>query len=208
MRGEAMEHPTSSELTVLLRRWSGGDSSALAELTPIVYTQLRSLADGYLRRERPDHTLQPTALIHEAYIRLLDQHQSFESRRQFFGVAAHLMRMILVDHARAHRREKRGGRLHKVPIEEIDVLSNDRGIDLLALDEALDKLADFDPRKSKAVELRYFGGLSVEETAEILDISIATVRRELRFAESWICKNIAPRMSDADAIRRSTRYDE
>ena len=186
-----MQSPTTSQLTVLLRRWSSGDASAINELTPVVYSQLRSLADGYLRRERPDHTLQPTALIHEAYIRLLDQHQSFESRHQFFGVAAHLMRMILVDHARAHRREKRGGGAEKIPLDGLEISSNDRSIDLLALDEALDKLATFDPRKSQAVELRYFAGMSVEETAAALGISVATLRRELRFAENWLCRSLA-----------------
>jgi RNA polymerase sigma factor (TIGR02999 family) len=181
---------SSESLTLLLRRWSSGDASALEELTPIVYSQLRLLADGYMRHERPDHTLQPTALIHEAYLRLVDQSQPFESRRQFYGVAAHLMRMILVDHARAHRTARRGAGAQKLPLESVELFSEQRGVDLLALDEALDRLSAFDERKARAIELRYFAGMSVEETAELLEISIATLRRELRFAENWLCRHL------------------
>src|SRR5262245_35604830 len=153
-----------ASLTLLLRRWSSGDASALNEITPLVYGQLRMLADGYLRRERPDHTLQPTALIHEAYLRLVDQNQPFESRKQFYGVAAHLMRMILVDHARARGAFKRGNGAHKVPLENVGLISAERGVDLLALNEVLERLMAFDERKARAVELRYFAGMSVEET--------------------------------------------
>jgi len=181
---------SSAALTVLLRRWSSGDASALEELTPIVYSQLRVLADGYMRHERPDHTLQPTALVHEAYLRLVDQSQPFESRRQFYGVAAHLMRMILVDHARAHRTAKRGSGAQKLPLESVELFSEQRGVDLLALDEVLDQLAAFDERKARAIEFRYFAGMSVEETAELLAVSVATLRRELRFAENWLCRHL------------------
>ena len=177
-------------LTILLRRWSAGDDSALNEITPLVYSQLRVLAEGYLRRERPDHTLQPTALIHEAYLRLIDQTQTFESRRQFYGVAAHLMRIVLTDHARAHRAAKRGSGGQKLSLEDVELFSPSRGIDLLALDEALARLTAFDERKSRAVELRYFAGMAIEEIAEVLDISVATVRRELRFAENWLCRQL------------------
>ena len=156
-----------------------------------------------MRRERPDHTLQPTALIHEAYIRLVDQHQSFESRRQFYGVAAHLMRLILVDHARTNRAAKRGGHMQKLPLESVEPFAEQRGTDLLALDEALDRLAAFDERKSRAVELRYFGGLSAEEIAEILNVSAATVRRELRFAENWLCRQLSEPVSDSSTHSRS-----
>jgi RNA polymerase sigma factor (TIGR02999 family) len=142
-----------------------------------------------MRRE-PDHTLQPTALIHEAYLRLIDQNQPFESRRQFYGVAAHLMRMILVDHARTRQTAKRGSGAQKLPLESAELFSEQRGIELLALDEVLDRLSDFDERKARAIELRYFAGMSVEETAELLDVSVATLRRELRFAENWLCRHL------------------
>jgi RNA polymerase sigma factor (TIGR02999 family) len=180
---------SSQQVTLLLQRWNAGDESALRDLTPLVYDELRRLADGYLRRERPDHTLQPTALIHEAYLRLIDQNQSFDSRKHFYGVAAHLMRMILVDHARSRRAGKRGGG-EKVALDGVNLFSPERHIDLLALDEALDRLAKFDERKSRAIELRYFGGLGVEESAEALEISVATMRRELRFAENWLFRQI------------------
>jgi RNA polymerase sigma-70 factor, ECF subfamily len=181
---------SSQQVTLLLQRWNQGDESALGELTPLVYDELRRLADGYLRRERPDHTLQPTALIHEAYLRLVDQNQDFDSRKHFYGVAAHLMRTILVDHARSRRADKRGGGGDKVPLDGVELFSSGRGIDFLALDEALDRLAKFDQRKSRAIELRYFGGLGVEESAEALAISVATMRRELRFAESWLFREL------------------
>lgn len=177
-------------VTLLLRKWGEGDPSALRDLTPLVYHELRLLADSCLRRERPDHTLQPTALIHEAYLRLVDQSQAFESRKHFYGVAAHLMRNILVDHARSRGADKRGGGAEKLPLEAAKLLAPQRDIDLLALDEALTRLAAFDERKSRAVELRYFGGLGVEEAADVLGISIATFRRELRFAENWLFREL------------------
>jgi RNA polymerase sigma-70 factor (ECF subfamily) len=188
---------SSQQVTLLLQRWNDGDESALRDLTPLVYDELRRLADGYLRRERPDHTLQPTALIHEAYLRLIDQNQNFDSRKHFYGVAAHLMRMILVDHARSRRAGKRGSGGEKVPLDGVNLFSPERDIDVLALDEALDRLAKFDERKSRAIELRYFGGLGVEESAEALEISVATIRRELRFAENWLFRQLTKNVSDS-----------
>jgi RNA polymerase sigma-70 factor, ECF subfamily len=179
-------------ITRLLMDWTGnGNAQALEELTPIVYGELRKLALSYLRRERSDHTLQPTALIHEAYLRLVDQNvPQWRSRSHFFGVAAQLMRQILVDHARARSAAKRGGGHHKLSLDAGVQYSDDRPEELVALDDALTDLAKLDPRKAKVVELRYFGGLSVEETAEALGVSVATVGRELRFAEAWLHKLI------------------
>lgn len=180
-----------ADITLLLRRWSEGDRSALDELTPLVYSELRLLAGGYLRRERFEHTLQPTELVHEAYCRLAGQKQSFETRRQFYGVAAHLMRLILLDHARTRGAQKRGGELDRVSIEDVDVCSEERGANVLAMDEALCRLAAFDERKSKAVELRFFGGLRLEEVAGTLGVSVPTVVRELRLAQAWLHKELA-----------------
>src|SRR5439155_14295732 len=154
---------SSSSVTLLLRRWSNGDSSALDELTPLVYHELRLIAEGYLKRERPGHTWQPTELIHEAYLRLVDQNQKFESRRQFYGVAAHLMRMILVDHARSRGAVKRGSGGERVSLDDVHLFTPERGADVLALDQALERLAAMDERKGRAIELRFFGGLSLEE---------------------------------------------
>lgn len=177
--------PDTHEVTRLLREWAEGNQQALDELMPRVYAELRQLAARYLRHERPEHTLQPTALVHEAYLRLVDQGSpSFQNRSHFFGVAAHLMRQILVDHARRRQAGKRAGR--KVSLDEAVTLAPDRGGALLALDEALSKLQEFDDRKCRAVELRYFGGLKVEEIARALDVSPATVQRDLRMAEAWL----------------------
>jgi RNA polymerase sigma factor (TIGR02999 family) len=186
-----MDAPPATSLTLLLKRWSDGDSSALDEITPIVYRELRLLADCYLRRERSGHTLQPTELIHEAYLRLVDQRQKFQSRRQFYGVAAHLMRMILVDHARSKGRVKRGSGAERVALDDVVLFAPERGEDLLAIDEALERLAAFDERKSKAIELRFFGGMSLEEVAETLGVSVPTVVRELRLAETWLYRELA-----------------
>ncbi|MBS1826790.1 MAG: sigma-70 family RNA polymerase sigma factor [Acidobacteria bacterium] len=182
----------SENITRLLMDWtSKGDEAALEALTPVVYGELRKLALSYLRRERSDHTLQPTALIHEAYLRLVDQNvPQWRSRSHFFGVAAQLMRQILVDHARARSAAKRGGGEAKLSLDQGFQYSEERSEQLVALDDALTDLAKLDARKSKVVELRYFGGLSVEETAEALGISVATVGRELRFAEAWLHKLI------------------
>ncbi|MBL8178062.1 MAG: sigma-70 family RNA polymerase sigma factor [Bryobacterales bacterium] len=180
------------DITRLLRDWTGNaNPAALEQLTPIVYSELRKLALSYLRRERSDHTLQPTALIHEAYLRLVDQNvPAWRSRSHFFGVAAQLMRQILVDHARARSAGKRGGGEARLSLDAGLQYSEERSAELVALDDALTDLAKLDPRKAKVVELRYFGGLSVEETAEALHVSVATVGRELRFAEAWLHKLI------------------
>jgi RNA polymerase sigma factor (TIGR02999 family) len=173
------------EVTLLLAKWANGNQQALDDLTPLVYRELRQLAASYLRKERQGHTLQPTALVHEAYVRLVDQtNPTWQSRSHFFGVAARLMRQILVDHARRKRAGKRAG--IKVPLEEAVSFQRERGRDLIALDGGLIALEKIDPRKCKAVELRYFGGLSMDEIAQTLDVSTITVRRDLRMAEAWL----------------------
>ena len=172
-------------VTLLLVEWGKGNPQALEELTPMVYSELRKLAASYLRKERPDHTLEPTALVHEAYLRLVGQEiVNWESRSHFFGVAARLMRQILVDHARRLRAGKRAGR--KVSLEDTVSLTQGRSANLTALDDALTLLEKFDARKCKVVELRYFGGLEVEEISQALEVSPVTVRRDLKVAESWL----------------------
>lgn len=173
------------DVTQLLLDWSKGDQSALDKLMPVVYDELRQLARRYMSRERPDHTLQVTALIHEAYLRLVNQKRArWQNRAQFFGIAAQLMRRILVDHARCRNFQKRGGQ--KLPLDEALALSANRSKDVLALDEALQRLASIDPRKSRVVELRYFGGLTLEEIADTLNISAPTVMRDWRLAKAWL----------------------
>jgi RNA polymerase sigma factor (TIGR02999 family) len=170
-----------------LRNWREGDDSARDQLMGIVYEELRKQAARYLRRERPDHTLQPTALVHEAYIQLIDQSRvNWESRAHFFGAAARLMRRILVDHARAHQAEKRGGGEDKLALDEAIGVSEARDVNILALNDALDELARMDAQQSHIVELRYFGGLSIEETAAVIGVSPATVKREWSMAKSWL----------------------
>jgi len=173
------------DVTRLLAEWAGGNRQALDDLTPMVYRELRQLAASNLRKERQGHTLQPTALVHEAYIRLVDQkNPNWQNRSHFFGVAAHLMREILVDHARKRQAGKRAG--HKVSLEEAVSFHHERSRDLVALDNGLCALEKLDPRKCKAVELRYFAGLSIDEIAQALDVSPVTVRRDLRMAEAWL----------------------
>lgn len=175
------------DVTLLLAQWAKGSQQALDELTPLVYEELRQLAASYLRKERQGHTLQPTALVHEAYLRLVDQsNPTWQNRSHFFGVAARLMRQILVDHARRKQAGKRAGSRVKVSLEEALSFQDERGRDLVALDSGLNALEKLDPRKCKAVELRYFGGLSMEEIAQALDVSPVTVRRDLRMAEAWL----------------------
>lgn len=177
-------------VTRMLVDWRAGDQAALDRLTPVVYHELHRLAAAYLRRERPDHTLQPTALIHEAYLRLIDQSvPAFNSRAHFFGVAAHLMRQILVDFARAHRATKRGSG-NKVEIDEARHLTAAPSDDLLDLHESIERLAAVDARKARVVELRYFGGLSREEVAEALGLTLATVKRDLSLAEAWLRRDM------------------
>jgi len=173
------------EVTRLLAEWAKGNQQALEDLTPLVYRELRQLAAGYLRRESPGHTLQPTALVHEAYLRLVDQKSpDWEGRSHFFGIAAHLMRQILVDHARKRQAGKRA--MLKVSLEEAVSFQPEQSRDLVALDSGLRALEKLDPRKCKTVELRYFGGLSMDEIAQTLEVSPVTVRRDLRMAEAWL----------------------
>jgi RNA polymerase sigma-70 factor, ECF subfamily len=175
------------EVTQLLAEWSGGDESALAELLPLVERELHRLAHHYMSRERAGHTLQTTALINEAYLRLAHgKHSHFQSRAHFFAAAANLMRQIMVDHARARQSAKRGGGLPKVSLDEAALVSDGRAAELLALDEALEELARADPRKGRVVELRYFGGLSVEETAAVLKVHPNTVLNDWREARAWL----------------------
>ena len=186
-----MDAPDREDVTRLLIDWSNGDPVALDQLMPMVYSELRSLASRYLRRERVDHTLQPTALVNEAYLRLVDQRSvRWQNRAHFFGVAAQMMRRILVDHAKSHHRAKRGGGARKVSLDEAIGVTDDRAAGLVVLDEALTRLAEFDDRKSRIVELRYFGGLSVEETAEVLEVSVNTVMRDWKLARAWLYNEI------------------
>jgi len=181
------------EITQLLLRWSQGDQAALDQLMPVVYDELHKLADGYLRRERPDHTLQPTALINETYLRLVKQDfPEWQSRRHFYGVAAQLMRQILVDYARSRAADKRGGGDQKYSLDESLSFSDERAADLVALDDALVALATFDERKVRIIELRYFGGLSLEETAAELGLSVATIGHEMRLARAWLRREMNP----------------
>lgn len=189
-----MDSPISdnaNQITEQLIAWSNGDQAALGQLIPVVYQELRRMADRFLRHEAPGHTLQPTALVHEAWLRLIDQTRvNWQNRAQFFGVAAQMMRRILVDHAKTKHREKRGGDAVKLSLDEIINLSEDRAADLVALDEALNSLGNFDPRKCSVVELRYFGGLSVEETAEVLEVSADTVMRDWKLAKAWLYQQL------------------
>jgi len=182
-----MSTPVETEVSQLLIEWGRGDQEALDRLMPLVYDELRRLASRHLRRERPDHTLQTTALVHEAYLALVGQRQAnWQNRAQFFAIAAQLMRRILVDYARSQQAAKRGGDYLKVSLDEAAALPDKKSADLLALDEALDRLANLDPQQSRVVELRIFGGLSVEETAEALGISPRTVKREWSMARAWL----------------------
>ena len=175
-------------ITQLLVRWNGGDSTALDELMPLVQSELRRLAGNYLRRERPGHTLQPTALVNEAYLRLIDQKKAnWQNRAQFYGIAAQLMRRILVDHARQHNAAKRGGSdQQRLSITSAHDVSDKPNLDLLALHEALEELATVDPQQSRIVELKFFGGLSIEETAEVMKLGHATIERDWKMARAWL----------------------
>jgi len=188
----AAEHTVdgSKDITQILLKWSDGDNSALEELMPLVYDELRRLAVRYLRHERANHTLQPTALVNEAYLRLVDQQKvEWQGRAQFFGLAARLMRNILVDHARSRQTAKRGGENYQVSFD-----SNQTGVkpqlEFLAVHEALERLAMFDPQKARIVELRFFGGLSIEETSEVLHIGHATVERDWKLARAWLRREL------------------
>ena len=179
--------PSPNQVTGLLEAWSHGDKAALDKLTPLVYNELRRLAHHYMSRERAGHTLQTTALVNEAYVRLVDQKNvQWQSRAHFFAVAAQVMRHILIDHARTRGRVKRGGEAQRVSLEDAETMSAERAAELLALEEALIEMEKIDARRSKVVELRYFGGLNIEETAEILGISPETAKRDWRIARAWL----------------------
>jgi len=175
------------EITQLLINWRHGEKAALDQLMPLVYEELRRLARAFMGKERPNHTLQTSALINEAYLRLVDQDEpNWQNRAHFFAVAAQIMRHILVDHARGYGYEKRGAGAQKVGLDEVTVLSAERARELVALDEALTNLATVDPRKSRIIELRFFGGLNIPETAEVMELSPTTVQREWRAAKAWL----------------------
>ena len=183
--------PDTPEITRLLEAWSSGDPDAAEQVLPLVYDELKAIARNYFRRERRDHTLQATALVHEAWVRLVESSGArFESRSHFVGLLAHVMRRVLVDHARGHNRAKRGGQAARVTLVESDAVVGPE-IELMELDEALDRLAGMDPRRAKIVELRFFGGLSIDETAEALDISPKTVTRQWRLARAWLHRRLA-----------------
>jgi RNA polymerase sigma-70 factor (ECF subfamily) len=184
------DDPTGRDVSVLLRAWSGGDQSALEKLTPIVYGELHRLAGRYMKRERPGHSLQTTALVNEAYMRLVGYtRMRWQDRAHFFAVAAQVMRRILVEHARRHNL-KRGGDVPHVSLDEASLVGADDVVDLVALDDAMTALARLDPRKVRVVEMRFFGGLSVEETAEVLGVSPVTVKRDWRAAKAWLYREL------------------
>ena len=180
------------DVTLMLKKVSAGDPDAVSKLVPVLYDELRRLAAYYLRRERSDHTLQPTALVHEAYIRLVDQREAgWKNRNHFFNVAAQVMRRVLMDHARKHQTLKRGGGgLAKVTLEDAVVLCEQNSAELVALDGLLTRLSTIDPQQARVVELRFFGGMSVEETAELMSISPATVKREWAVAKAWFAREL------------------
>jgi RNA polymerase sigma factor (TIGR02999 family) len=187
-----MEQRPASEITQLLRGWREGDRGALDTLLPLVYKELRRLAHFHLRKERPDHTLQSAALVHEAYCRLVGQSPpELENRTHFFAVAAQLMRQILVDHARRHRAAKRGGSICKLSLDDATILPERKDADVLAVDDALKALAEIDPRQSRVVELRFFAGLSLEEISDVMGIAPATVQRDWTAARAWLHREIS-----------------
>lgn len=191
-----MARDSSEPITELLERWRSGDQVALDALVPLVYKELRQIAHHYLQRERTDHTLQSTALVHEAYVRLVGHNTpAWQGRAHFFGVAARVMRQILVEYARGHRAAKRGGDVGKVTLEEGLQAAKPLNPDVIMLDDALKSLADLDPQQSQIVELRFFAGLSIEDTSEVLGVSPATVSREWTSARAWLHREISRRPS-------------
>ncbi|HEX7708808.1 MAG TPA: sigma-70 family RNA polymerase sigma factor [Thermoanaerobaculia bacterium] len=185
--------PNTADVTELLVNWSRGDKAALDRLMPLIYEEMRRIAARYLRNERSEHTLQPTALVNEAYMRLVGQKDvSWQNRAHFLGVSAEIMRRILVDHARRRQAEKRGGGVDLVTLDDQIDWPDQKDLSLLALDDALTLLSELDPQQSKVVELRFFGGLSVEETGEALGISATTVKREWRMARAWLLRQLQP----------------
>jgi len=183
--------PNDEPITVLLHKFAAGDKSAIDRLVPLLYPELRKLARSYMRNENVGHTLQPTALVHQAYMRLVKQDQpDFRSRAHFLGVAAHIMRQILIDHARTRDAEKRGGRAARLSLEGVDIASAGRPPLILAIDAALAELARTDALKVRLIEMRFFGGLTAEESAEVLNIPVAEVRRHLRVAQAWLLREL------------------
>jgi RNA polymerase sigma factor (TIGR02999 family) len=192
------KHMSAPDVTQLLHQWSNGNRLALDNLTPVVYDELRRLAGIYLSRERSDHTLQATALVHEAYMKLVDQKNvRWQNRAHFFGIAAQMIRRILVDHARGVRAAKRGGGAMALSLDEALGVSEKRDLEIEALDDALEALARIDPQQARVVELRFFTGLSIEETAEVLGISDSTVKRDWVSAKAWLFRELSRRKSEA-----------
>lgn len=192
MRREKKTTMEMPDVTMLLDNWSKGDQNALDQLTPVVYDELRRLAASYMRRERQDHTLQSTALVNEAYLKLVDQKNVvWQNRAHFFGIAAQMIRRILVDHARAHKAEKRGGGAGVLSLDEAIGVPEKRDIEILSLNDALTRLSELDPQQGRIVELRFFTGLSIEETAEVVGVSPATVKREWAAARAWLFREIS-----------------
>ena len=186
-----MTETSQSDVTQILRDWSGGDGDAPERLMPLVYCELRRQARSYLSRERGSHTLQPTALVHEAYLKLVDQTRvNWQNRAHFYGIAANMMRRVLIDHARALAAGKRGGEAVRVSVDDIQIPVEERAASFLALDEALDALAKFDERKAKVVEMRFFGGLNDDEIAEVLGVTDRTVQRDWRSARLWLLREL------------------
>src|SRR5664280_2100079 len=197
--------PPADEISTLLRAWSDGDHAALDKLTPIVYHELHRLAGRYMHRERPGHSLQTTALVNEAYMRLVDyRRMQWQDRAHFFAVSAQLMRRILVEHARRHN-QKRGGDVRHVLLDEAAVMTGKRPADLVALDDAMNALERFDPRKVRVVEMRFFGGLNLEETAAVLQVSAVTVRRDLRTAKAWLHRELTGSADDGPGTVEADR---
>jgi RNA polymerase sigma factor (TIGR02999 family) len=182
---------SSTDVTLLLKRHTDGDPEALSQLIPFIYDELHRLASLYLRRERPEHTLQTTALVHEAYLRLVDQTQvSWSNRNHFFAVAAQTMRRVLVDYARRHGAFKRGSALARISLEKAALFAKNQSREMLVVDDLLNRLVSFDPQASRIVELRFFAGLSLEETAEVMGLSVAKIRREWGAAKAWLMREI------------------
>ena len=191
--------PSPADVTSLLNKLAAGDQEAAAQLVPLVYGELRRLAALRLRQERPDHTLQATALVHEAYVKLAAQRDAkWQNRAQFFGVASQVMRRILVDYARGQQRIRRGGKQQKVSLDDVMLVSADRSEEVLSVHESLSRLEKLDGRQARIVELRYFGGLTVEETAEVVGISTKTVMRELNVAKAWLYGDLKERDAEAE----------
>ena len=194
-----MAKPVSKNVTQLLHAWGKGDEAARDELIPLVYETLRRIARHQLRGERTGHTLETTALINEAYLKLVEQSVSWQSRAHFFGIAARLMRQLLVDYARARQRLKRGGDLHQISLTGAAEIAQEQTVDLIALDDALAILTEVDPQSSRIVELRFFGGLTIEETAQVMGISTPTVERGWRAARAWLQTELSPSLSEHES---------